>query len=169
MVIRDERRFVLHMKGRLMTSSTTNPGTQNHEWAQAAEKAKEVAASFSEMASHAASAVGAIASHAVGDAGVMASHAVKDVGKKVDELTASAGVGIQGLGDRLNKNAAQAGVLKDASEAVASVVREGGEYLQEAKLSGLTEDVTHVIRRNPIPSVLIALGVGWLLGRALKN
>ena len=149
-----------------MSSSTARPGTDNHEWAQATEKAKEAAASVSEMASLAAAAVGAMASHAASNAGVMAS---QDVGKKADELAANAGANIQGLGDMISKNSPESGLLKNASEVVAGVVKEGGEYLHEAKLSGLTEDVTHVIRRNPIQSVLIALGVGWFIGRTLKG
>ncbi|MEI8020371.1 MAG: hypothetical protein WCH39_19370 [Schlesneria sp.] len=152
-----------------MSSSTARPGTDNHDWAQAKEKAKEAAASVSEMASLAAAAVGSMASHAATDAGVMASQAVRDVGKKADELAANAGVSIQGLGDMISKNTPESGLLKNASEVVAGVVKEGGEYLQEAKLSGLTDDVTHVIRRNPIQSVLIALGVGWFIGRTLKG
>ena len=152
-----------------MSSSPARPGIDNHEWAQAAEKAKEVATSVGEMASLAASAVGAMVSHAASDASVVASQAARDVSKKADELAGSAGVGIQGLGDMLSKNSPQAGPLKSATEVVAGVVKEGGEYLQEAKLTGLTEDVAHVIRRNPIPSVLVALGVGWFIGRALKG
>ena len=155
--------------GNVMSSSTTRPGIENNDWAQATEKAKEAAASVSEMASLAASAVGVMSSHVASDASVIASQAVRDVGKKADQLAANAGVGIQGLGDMLSKNSPQAGVLKGASDAVAGVVKEGGEYLQEAKLTGLTEDVSHVIRRNPIPSVVIALGVGWFIGRALKG
>ena len=152
-----------------MSSSTARPSIDNHEWAQAAEKAKEAAASVSEMAGLAASAVSAMASHAASDASVMASQAVRDVGKKADELTASAGVGIQGLGEMLSKNSPQVGPLKSASDVVAGVVKEGGEYLQDAKLTGMAEDVAHVIRRNPIPAVLIALGVGWFIGRARKG
>ena len=64
------------------------PGVKNQEWAQAADNAKEAAASVGEMACHAASAVGG-----------MASQAACDVGKRADDLTASAGVGIQGWGD----------------------------------------------------------------------
>ncbi len=156
-------------KGGIMSSSTTRPGIDNHDWAQATEKAKDAAASVSEMASLAASAVGAMASHVASDASVIASQAVRDVGRKADQLAANAGVGIQGLGDMLSKNSPQAGVLKGASDAVAGVIKEGGEYLQEAKITGLTEDVSHVIRRNPIPSVLIALSAGWFIGRSLKG
>ena len=152
-----------------MSTSTKTPGLDKQEWEKAAEKAKEAAASVAEMASHAASAVGVLASQAVGDAGTIARQAVRDVGNKADELTANAGIGIQGLGDCLNRSTPDEGLLRTASEAVASVAKEGGEYLQNAKLTGIVEDVSQVIRRNPIPSVLIAIGLGWFLGRKTRG
>jgi hypothetical protein len=141
-----------------MSNSTFTPGVKNQEWAQAADNAKEAAASVGEMACHAASAVGG-----------MASQAACDVGKRADELTASAGVGIQGWGDKLNKNGPHGGLLGGASEAVASTVKYGGEYVEHAKLSGMTEDVAQLIRKNPIPSICIAAGLGWFVGRMLKR
>lgn len=141
-----------------MAASTLTSGVENKEWAQAADKAKDAAACAGEMASHAASAVGA-----------MAGHAACDVGKKADQFAASAGVGIQGWGDALAKGSPQSGVLGSASQAVAKTVKEGGEYLEEAKLSGMTEDLAKLVRRNPIPAVCIALGLGWILGNKLRG
>jgi hypothetical protein len=141
-----------------MSRSTLNPRVNNQEWALAGDDAKEVAASVGKMAGHAVSAVGA-----------MASQAASDMGKKADDLTASAGVGIQELGDKLSQNVPHAGVIGSASQAVARTVKEGGEYLEGAKLSGITEDVARVIRRNPIPAILIAIGLGWFVGRTLKR
>ena len=42
-------------------------------------------------------------------------------------------------------------------------------YLREEGLSGLASDLTDMIRRNPIPALLIGLGVGFLLARALSS
>ena len=141
-----------------MSNSTMMSGVDKKEWDQAVNKAKEAAASAGEVASHATSAVGA-----------MASRAACDIGKEADHLAASAGTCIEGLGDRLSKNAPHSGILGNTSQAVAGAVREGGEYLQSAKLSGMTEDVAHLVRRNPIPAVLIAIGLGWFVGRNLKT
>ena len=141
-----------------MSNSTLTPGVNSDEWTQAVGKAKEAAASVGEMANHAGSAVGA-----------MANQAACDVGQRADELTANAGVGIQGLGNRLSQNAPHSGVLGSASQAVARTVKDGGEYLEDAKLSGITEDVAQLIRRNPIPAVLIALGLGWFVSRNLRS
>ena len=141
-----------------MSNSTLTPCVNNDEWTQAAGKAQEAVASVGEMASHAGSAVGA-----------MANQAACDVGKKADELTASAGAGIQQWGDRLSKNAPHSGVLGNASQAIARTVKDGGEYLEDAKLSGITEDIAQLVRRNPIPAVLIALGLGWFAAHKLRS
>ena len=140
-----------------MSNSTMKPGIDKQEWALATNKAKDAVASVGDMASHATSAVGA-----------MASRAACDVGKEADQLTANTGAYIEGLGERLSKNTPRSGILGSTSQAVAEAVREGGEYLQDAKLSGMTEDVAHVVRRNPIPAILIAIGVGWFVGRNVR-
>ena len=159
-----------------MSNSTMMPTGNRQEWAptidkakEVADKAKETAASVGELASNAASAVGAMASQAACDAGAMASQAACDVGKKADNLTASAGVGIQQWGDRLSKNVPHDGVLGSASQAFAKTIKDGGEYLEDAKLSGMTEDLAQLVRRNPIPAVLIALGLGWFVGRKMGS
>ena len=141
-----------------MSNSTLTPSVDKQDWAQAAEKAKEAAAYLGEMANRAASAVGA-----------MASQAANSVGTKADDLTASAGAGIQGLGDKLSKNTPHAGVLGSVSQSVADTVKEGGEYLEDAKLSGMTGDVVRLIRRYPIPAAIIGIGLGWLAWRKMKR
>ncbi len=139
-------------------SSSTLTSNVKEEWNQATNKAREVADSVGEMASQAGCAVGA-----------MASQTACDVGRKADDLTVSAGIGIQGLGDRLSKNAPQTGVLGSATQAVAKSVKDGGEYLEGAKFSGMTEDVAQLIRRNPLPAVFIAVGLGWFVARKLRS
>ncbi len=141
-----------------MSNSTLTPGVNNDEWTQAAGKAKEAAASVGSMASHAGSAVGALANQTA-----------CDVGKRADDLTASAGVSIQGLGVRLSQNAPHTGMLGSASQAVAKSVKDGGEYIEGAKFSGMAEDVAQLIRRNPIPAVFIAIGLGWFAAHKLRN
>lgn len=137
-----------------MSNTTMGKTTEQHEWAEAAEKAKESAACAGEMAGHAASAVGAIASQAA-----------CDVGKRVDDLAATAGAGIQEWGDRLSQNAPHSGLIGGASQAVARSVKDSGEYIHDAKLSGMVEDLATLVKRNPIPSVLMAVYLGWFIGR----
>ena len=159
-----------------MSHSTIMPGSNKQEWAptvdkarEIAEKAKETAASVGELASDVATAVGAMASKAACDASSIASQAACDVGKKADDLTASAGAGIQQWGDMLSKNAPHGNVLGSASQVVAQSVKDGGDYLEHAKLSGITEDIAQLVRRNPLPAVLIALGVGWFVAHKRRT
>lgn len=139
-----------------MASSTVIPGVKKEEWNQATDKAREVMASVGEMAGHAAAAVGG-----------MASQAACDAGNKVDQLTARAGQGIHEMGDSLGRNLPHNGMLGSASQALAGAVQGSGEYLEDQKLSGLAKDVTLLIRRNPIPSVLISIGLGWFIARRI--
>ena len=159
-----------------MSHSTMLPSSNKQEWAptvdkakEVADKAKEAATSVGEFASDVATAIGAMASQAASEAGSMASQAACDVSKKADNLTASAGAGIQQWADRLSKNAPHESVLGSASQAVAKSVKDGGDYLEHAKLSGVTEDIAQLVRRNPIPAVLIAIGLGWFAAHKLRR
>ena len=42
-------------------------------------------------------------------------------------------------------------------------------FTLEGKFSGMTEDVAQLIRKNPIPAVLIGIGLGWFAARALRS
>jgi len=141
-----------------MSNSLRTPGLNDQNWDHAANGAQEVVASAGEMARQAASAVGG-----------MASQVANDAGAKADEMAARAGAGIQGLGDRLSKMAPQSGPLGSASQAVAQTVKEGGQYIENSKLSGIAEDIARMIRRNPIPAVLIGIGLGWFARRKFKG
>ena len=54
-----------------------------------------------------------------------------------------------------------------AARAVADTVKGAGGYLQAQGVDQRTGDVTGLIRRYPIPAVLIGLGIGLLVGRSL--
>lgn len=162
----------------LMSGSTGTPLANRFEGA--ADKAKEVAANVGDKASQVAStlgdkasqaacAIGEMASEAGCAVGSMTSHAACDVGHKADDLAASAGAGIKNLGDRLSHNAPHSGVMGSASQAMARSVHDGGQYIEDAKLSGMVADVAHLIRRNPIPAVFVALGLGWIVASKMRN
>ncbi len=152
-----------------MTNSTLSSGVGKDEWAQATDKAKQAAAAVGSMATHAASAVGDMACQAGTTVGAMASQAACDASKRADDLTARAGIGIQQLGNEIDRNGPQKGAMADASHAVAKSVRDGGEYLEDAKLSGVTKDLSQLIQKNPIPAVCVAIGLGWFIASKLRN
>jgi hypothetical protein len=45
----------------------------------------------------------------------------------------------------------------------------GGAYLQEHDLRGMADDMTNLIRRYPIQSLLVGIGVGFLLAKATRS
>jgi hypothetical protein len=45
----------------------------------------------------------------------------------------------------------------------------GRDYVTHRGLRGMGEDVTDIIRRNPVPAVLVGLGIGFLIARAMRE
>lgn len=54
-----------------------------------------------------------------------------------------------------------------AATAVTDTVAGAGSYLQDKGVQGLSGDLTGLIRRYPVPVLLIGLGIGFVLGRSL--
>jgi hypothetical protein len=52
---------------------------------------------------------------------------------------------------------------------VADTLGAAGSYLQEKNLEHMAGDVSDLIRRYPIPSLLIGLGIGYLLARSTRR
>ena len=149
-------------------SNSTIPQIANR-FDGAADKAREAAANVGDAASQAVHVARDIASEAGCAVGSAASQAACDVGRKADDLTASAGAGIKGLGDKLSHNAPHSGMVGNATQSVAKAVHDGGQYMEDAKLTGMVEDVAHLIRRNPIPAVFLAIGLGWVVARKMRS
>jgi len=139
-----------------MTMATTTP--KHDSSSQSFEKARDAGSQALDKTRSAA-----------GSVGEMVGSAATAVGQKADDLTQAAGSGIKGLGETMAKNTPHEGMLGSAAQTVASGIKETGKYLEEEGLSGMSEDVTNLIRRNPVPAVLIGIGIGFLLGRTLGS
>jgi len=167
------------------SSSTKDYGQSTAEKAketagQYADKAKETASQFADKAKETAGNVADKAKDFVGQmgdktreaasaVGDMASNAASNVGKSADKMASSAGSSVQHFADTIKEKGPHGGVLGDATRAVADTIHEGGKYLEQEGLSGMMDDVTNVIRRNPLPAVLVGIGLGFLIGRTLGN
>jgi len=101
--------------------------------------------------------------------GEQASRVASTVGQTADQAAQSAGSGLRNLGEQLRENAPREGMLGSAAQYTASGLERTGRYIEEQGFSGMMDDLTDVIRRNPVPAVLIGLGIGFLLGRALRR
>jgi len=143
----------------MSTTVKKDQGNQAKEAAgQAADKGREALGHAGEAAQHAAQAVGQTAQQAA-----------TAVGQTAEKATAAVGRGVESFADTVRQSGPQAGVLGSATRGVADTLEDAGKYIEDKNLSGMMDDVTGLIKRNPLPAVLVGLGVGFLVGRALSS
>jgi hypothetical protein len=118
------------------------------------DKAKVIASSAVDTAKDAASSM----AHAMGEAG-------SAVGDKANEATSAVGGGMKSLAGSIRQHTPHDGMFGNASASVADSLETGGRYLQEEGLQGMADEVTNLIRRNPIPALLVGIGIGFLLAK----
>jgi len=154
-----------------MANSTT--GSKVNEVRNAAgqtlDKARDVASNVADKAKDVASQAVDKARDAASSVGSMVSDTAKNVGRKADDLTSQAGSGIKHFGDTIRENAPHEGMLGDAAKTVANTTKQVGSYLEQEGLSGMFEDMTSLIKRNPIPAILVGVGLGVLIGRVMRS
>ena len=153
-----------------MQPTTRKDQTQPKDFAHnVADKTKDVAQNVADKAKDAAHTVADATRDAASHAGQAVSNAASTVGKKAEEWTAEAGHKVSSLGDTVRHQGPGSGMLGSANTAIADGLESAGDYMSEKNLSGMMGDVTNLIKRNPIPALLIGLGVGYLLGKALRS
>jgi ElaB/YqjD/DUF883 family membrane-anchored ribosome-binding protein len=148
-----------------MAQATTNKNQGNTAADQARHEAGTAAAKASDALTHAGQAVSSAATAAGQKAGELASA----VGQRADDAVGAVGSGARSLADTVRKQGPHEGMLGTATEKVASGLEQAGRYIEDKQLSGMADDVGSMIKAHPIPAVMIALGVGFLLGRALRD
>jgi hypothetical protein len=91
------------------------------------------------------------------------------IGQKAGDAASAVGGGMKSLAGTIRDNTPDNGPIGTAKSAVADTLESGGRYLQEHGLGGIGEDMTNLIKRNPIPALLVGIGVGFLVARATSN
>ena len=124
----------------------------------AMDTAKNVASSATETAKN-------VASNVADKARDVASAA----GKQADAVTGSVGQGVESLGSTVRQYAPHGGMVGGAASSVASGLESTGRYLQQEGFSGMASDLGELIKRNPVPAVLIGVAVGFLLARVTST
>jgi hypothetical protein len=110
-----------------------------------ADKAKETAGSVAQSASHLASNVADQASH----------------------LSETVGGGMKSLAGTLREHT-PGGSLGTAASSVAGSLERGGRFLEQEGLTGIGDELSTVIRRNPLPAMLVCVGIGFGLAHLLS-
>jgi len=151
----------------MANSSTRDYGSSTAEHlketaGQLGEKAKDVAAGMGSKAKEAASAVGEMVSSAASSVG-------SSISKTAEKATSATGAGVKHLGETIKEKGPRDGMFGTASRAVADTLEQSGKYIEQEGLSGMMDDVTELIRRNPMPAILVGIGLGFLIGRTLRS
>jgi hypothetical protein len=63
---------------------------------------------------------------------------------------------------------AVAGKIRQGSEMLSEKADQLGDYLEDHDLNAIGRDLTNVVRKYPLQSLLIGIGLGLLLGRAAR-
>lgn len=141
-------------------ANTTTPNFRGvHDMASSvADKTKDAATTFADKAK---------------DAATHTADRAKEFGKSAadmaDAATAKVGTGMESVADKLRDKAPREGVLHNAASKVADTLEKGGRYLEQEGITGMASDLTNVIKRNPIPAVLVGVGIGFLLAQAIRR
>ena len=90
------------------------------------------------------------------------------LGHKAEDATTAVGGEIKSLADAIRDKGPQEGMLGSANAAVATTLDTCGRELEHG-LSGVADDVTNLVRRHPVPSVLIGIGLGILMARMISK
>ena len=130
-----------------------------------AEKAQELATAAGQKAASAAEKTKEAAWDAANKAGEMA----KNVGHKAEDAVSSVGGQMKSLAGTIREKGPHEGIVGSTATAVANTLDSSGGYLQEHNLSGMAHDTTNVIRRYPIQSLLVGIGVGFLLAKVTRS
>lgn len=88
------------------------------------------------------------------------------VGKQAGEATAAVAAGLNAAGGSARAHGPRGGMAGGASGAAADSPENTGRCLRAEGLTGIAEGLTSLVRRHPIPAVLVGVGLGFLISRA---
>jgi hypothetical protein len=92
-----------------------------------------------------------------------------EAGHQAERAVGAVGSGMQSLAENIRAHSPESGVVGSAAATVADTLERGGRYVETEGLRGMAEDLTNLIRRNPIPALLIGVGLGFLLARVTRR
>ena len=105
-----------------------------------------------ERGTETASSVLGKASEMVSSAGETAREAMSSAVRKAEDMASAVGNRVTG-----------------AASTVADTLESGREYVTQRGVTGMGEDLTNFVRRNPLPSVLFSFCLGFFIARTLKD
>lgn len=136
------------------------------------DKPENLGSSASHLASQGKQAVQDAASSVAGTAHDLTRRAgdmASTVGHQAEEAVSGLGGQMKHLAGTIRESVPHEGFVGTAATTVADTLDRSGRYLQEQDLSDMANDLGKVIRQYPIQSVLVGIGVGFLMARAIRS
>lgn len=59
--------------------------------------------------------------------------------------------------------------MGSAATNIADTLERSGDYLKEEGFTGIADDITKMIRSNPLPAVCLAAGIGFLAAQMCRS
>ena len=107
-------------------------------------------------------------SEIVDDARAKAAEVGDAAASKVDSAMTATGAQLSTLAQTVRENAPE-GKAGEVATKAADALDRSGEYLQVADLQMVRSDLERVIREHPIESLLVGVGLGYLVARATRR
>lgn len=133
----------------------------------AANKIQDVGNACAQAASTAGEAIRSNAGNMAEQAKEMANRASSYLDSKANEATTAIGESLKSAGSAIRRGAPQEGSMGQASSAVAQTLADTGDYIETQGIQGIENDIANLIKKNPIPSLLMGVGLGFMLARLL--
>jgi hypothetical protein len=140
------------------TGSKGNTKDRPEDTSTTFQKAQGAASDLAHKAQETASNVAGKAQNLAGAAADRADDAISAVGERMS-----------GLAGTIRQSGPREGMLGSATGTVADTLKSGGDYLKEHGLSEMGEDMTTLVKRYPVQSLLVGFGVGLLIGFSLSS
>jgi uncharacterized protein YjbJ (UPF0337 family) len=89
--------------------------------------------------------------------------------EKVSEAGTAMGAKMSSIAESLRENAPQQGMVGSAAHSVADGLDAAGSYIKENTFENMAKDVTELIRRYPVQSLFVGVGIGYLFSRRTER
>lgn len=91
------------------------------------------------------------------------------VADRADAATTTVGAKMTDAAQTIREKAPMSGPVADVADTAADTLQRAGTYLQQQDLADMRADLEGLIRRHPMESLLIGLGIGYLLARSTRR
>lgn len=89
--------------------------------------------------------------------------------EQADHATTVVGERMQDAAQTIRERAPMSGRVGEAADRTADTLERAGSYLQHQNVNDMKSDLESLIRRHPMESLLIGLGIGYLLARSTRR